>query len=81
MGCYESLGPGKGGAWVGDGFNTAKLLFAGFETYMFITVGPMKKLWAGGKREKGGHVLRDLLAAACAFESGHHTSVTLVRLE
>ena len=27
----------------------------------------------GGEREKGGHVLRTPLAAACAFESGHLT--------
>ena len=30
----------------------------------------------GGEREKGGHVLRTLPAAPCAFESGHLTLVS-----
>ena len=38
---------------------------------MFITVGPMKKLGAGGDRGKREDMcLRTLLAAACALESG-----------
>ena len=35
-----------------------------------------KAVSGGGEREKGGHVLRDTIAAACAFESGHLTLVS-----
>ena len=37
-----------------------RMLELGLFVCLFITVGPMKKLWAGGgEREKGGHVLKD----------------------
>ena len=35
-----------------------------------------KAVSGGGEREKGGHLLRELPAAACTFESGHLTLVS-----
>ena len=39
-----------------------------------------KAVSVGGEMEKGEHVLKDTLAAACAFESGHLILLSVLRI-